>query len=81
MAATIENTGQETAFFMRLKISDRNSGELLLPVFMEDNYITLFPGEKRKIHMDLSHMKHAAPLTGMQLEVLPWNGEEIKTAL
>jgi hypothetical protein len=81
MAATIENTGQETAFFMRIKISERNTGELLLPVFMEDNYITLFPGEKRKIHMDLSNMRHASPQTGMQLEVLPWNGEGIKTAI
>ncbi len=41
---------------MRLKISDKHSGELVLPVFMEDNYITLFPGERRQIEIDLSHL-------------------------
>ncbi len=75
--ASIENTGDETAFFMRLLISDVKSGELLLPVFMDDNYVTLFPGERRQIGIDLSHLDADAKISEMQLEIAPWNGETV----
>ncbi|MCJ7716942.1 MAG: hypothetical protein MUO54_10555 [Anaerolineales bacterium] len=79
--ASIENTGHETAFFLRMLISDKQSGELVLPVFMEDNYITLFPGEKRQIGIDLSHLKSDAVISEMQLEVAPWSGSTMTVGL
>jgi mannosylglycoprotein endo-beta-mannosidase len=79
--ASIENTGDETAFFLRLLISDVKSGELLLPVFMDDNYITLFPGEQRQIGVDLSHLDADAKTSDMLLQVAPWKGETIAVGL
>ena len=79
--ATIENSGQETAFFLRMKISDSQQDELVLPVFMEDNYLTLFPGEKRQIGIDVSHLEPDPENRKLQLEVAPWSGETVKVAL
>jgi len=75
--AAIENTGPETAFFLRMKIANKKSGELVLPVFMDDNYFTLFPGEKRQIGIDMSHLKSDTLISEMQLEVAPWNGKTL----
>jgi len=52
----ISNTGGETAFFVRLKVLKGKGGELALPVFFTDNYITLFPGESREIGVDCSKL-------------------------
>jgi hypothetical protein len=79
--AAIENTGDETAFFMRMKVSSTKTGELVLPVFMEDNYITLFPGEKRQIEIDLSHLSETDRSTALQLELNPWTGETVLVGL
>jgi exo-1,4-beta-D-glucosaminidase len=49
MNLNIENPGTHIAFFLELNISGKNSGESILPVFWDDNYISLLPGEKRKI--------------------------------
>ena len=76
-SAFIENTGDETAFFIRLKVTDMKSGELVLPVFMEDNYFTLFPGEKRQIEIDVSHLKSETKDSELQLEVVPWSGSKV----
>jgi len=81
LSAVLENTGEETAFFMRLKISDKTSGELVLPVFMEDNYLTLFPGEKREIEIDLSHLSEDAGSSALQLEIAPWSGKTVTVEL
>ena len=45
----LENTGDALAFFIELKIVDRESSAPILPVFWEDNYISLLPGEVRQI--------------------------------
>jgi hypothetical protein len=81
LEASIKNTGTETAFFMRLKLSDKTSGELILPVYMEDNYLTLFPGESRVIGIDLSHLPEDVSKADKQLEVSPWSGETVISEL
>jgi len=48
----LENEPSAIAFFMRLSLSDEK-GELLAPVFWEDNYLTLRPGEKRIVKCTL----------------------------
>jgi len=74
---TIENTGTETAFFARMKVTNSDSGEILLPVFFEDNYLTLFPGEKKKIKVDLSHLPEKTDFHQIQLETKAWNGTPV----
>ncbi len=46
---TVENPNQSLAFFVRLKLDKGAKGEEILPVLWEDNYISLLPGEKRKL--------------------------------
>ncbi len=43
----LENISPNIAFFLELSIKDKLTGKTILPVFWDDNYISLMPGEKR----------------------------------
>jgi len=45
----IENRGPGLAFLVRLRLLKGRDGPEILPVFWEDNYVFLLPGEKREI--------------------------------
>jgi exo-1,4-beta-D-glucosaminidase len=45
----IENPTHHLAFMVELNIYKSDSGDPVLPIFWEDNYVTLLPGERRKI--------------------------------
>ena len=49
MHVTVENHSKLLAFAARLKITMGKGGEEVLPVWWEDNYFSLLPGEKREI--------------------------------
>jgi hypothetical protein len=72
-AAQISNPSGETAFFIRLKLVDEKSGELVLPVFMSDNYITLLSGEKKKITIDRSLLPELVKGKSILLVAEGWN--------
>ncbi len=44
---TVENKSDAIAFFVRFDILDSDSGNPILPIFWDDNYISLLPGETR----------------------------------
>jgi exo-1,4-beta-D-glucosaminidase len=46
---TVTNTGRALAFQIRLKLEDPGTGDEILPVFWDDNYFELLPGEQREI--------------------------------
>jgi exo-1,4-beta-D-glucosaminidase len=46
---TLTNTGKVPAFFLRLQITRGAGGEEVLPVIWEDNYLSLLPGETRRV--------------------------------
>ncbi|HMA38947.1 MAG TPA: hypothetical protein VKP10_02655 [Gemmatimonadales bacterium] len=46
---TLSNPGSTLAFFLRLQVVNAKSGEELLPVLWEDNYLSLLPGETREV--------------------------------
>ena len=47
---TISNKeGNPLAFFIRLSLVDEITGKRILPVFYSDNYISILPGESKKI--------------------------------
>lgn len=46
---TLENPSTVIAFLVNLNILENNSGKSVLPVFWEDNFISLLPGEKRTV--------------------------------
>jgi hypothetical protein len=76
---TISNPNNETAFFIRLKITDPEN-KLVLPVFFTDNYFTLLPGDEKKVELDLTLSNFSANRVGFKLIVEGWNilPEEIK---
>jgi exo-1,4-beta-D-glucosaminidase len=45
----LENAGSSLAFQVRLKLTDGAGGEEILPVFWDDNYVSLLPGETREL--------------------------------
>jgi exo-1,4-beta-D-glucosaminidase len=61
---TIENTGSGLAFLVRLRLLKGKDGPEVLPVFFDDNYISLLPGEKREItvHVRNSDLGAAKPV-------------------
>ena len=63
MTATLHNAGDTIAFFIELKVSKEKTGETILPVFWEDNYISLLPGERRAIEAAFPATKDLAVLT------------------
>jgi hypothetical protein len=69
----INNKGLETAFFVRLKVVDEKSGELALPVYFSDNYITLFPSESREINVDLTLLSDGIKSRSLRIEMEGWN--------
>jgi exo-1,4-beta-D-glucosaminidase len=49
----IENPGEAVAFLTRLRLTKGNDQVEILPVFWNDNFISLFPGEKREVTVRL----------------------------
>ncbi len=45
----LENNGDVIAFFMELRVVGDADGLSFLPVFLDDNYLSLLPGERRSI--------------------------------
>ncbi|MCR4860827.1 MAG: discoidin domain-containing protein [Bacteroidales bacterium] len=46
---TLENRSEVPALMLRLNLVGSRSGEQILPVFYEDNWISLLPGESRQV--------------------------------
>lgn len=47
----LKNNGGHIAFLINLKLVDKQSQEVVLPVFWEDNFISLLPNEERTVHV------------------------------
>src|SRR5262249_34216969 len=45
----LENPASQLAFFVRLKVNRGSTGQEILPVLWQDNYVSLLPGEEREI--------------------------------
>ncbi len=50
----IANSGDVAAFFVRMKVVRAIDGMMVTPVFFDDNYIVLLPGEKKSITVDVN---------------------------
>jgi len=65
---TLLLTGVALAFRGRLILIDSSSGEEFLPVFWDDNYLALVPGEARDITVE-----YPASAATPALQVEAWN--------
>ena len=74
--AGIENPSDSIAFMVRLKAVSEATGEEILPVLWEDNYLTLLPGETRTIKAVMNEK----PLStdDLLLEIQGWNVKPLK---
>ncbi len=49
LRVNLKNSSNTLAFFIELKVKGKKSGQLVLPIQWQDNYISLLPGEERII--------------------------------
>ena len=47
--AFVENPSSSLAFMVHLRIAKARDGEDVVPIFWDDNYFSLLPGEKRRV--------------------------------
>ena len=71
---TLENTSDLLAFFIELRIVNIDNDQSVLPVFWNDNYVSLVPGEKRVLKGwvssgGLDHSKLGIAIKGQNIEV------------
>jgi exo-1,4-beta-D-glucosaminidase len=69
----LKNPGKDVAFMVHVWFTKGKRGDDLVPIFWDDNYITLLPGENRALtaNYDASALGSATPV----LEVDGWNIE------
>jgi exo-1,4-beta-D-glucosaminidase len=70
---TVENPSKSLAFFIRLKLKKGATGQEILPVLWQDNYVSLLPGEKRQLTAE-----YRAGELGAEkpvIEIKGWNTE------
>jgi mannosylglycoprotein endo-beta-mannosidase len=73
IAVTLSNpAGGPVAFFNRLSLLDPRTKKRLLPVFYDDNYVSILPGESKTLTLEYTPDKDVSPL----LSVEGWNVEE-----
>jgi exo-1,4-beta-D-glucosaminidase len=68
---TLQNTSSVVAFFIRVRLTRGAGGAAVAPVFWEDNYISLAPGETRTIRAEyaVSDLQGASP----SVQISGWN--------
>ena len=68
---TLENPSKSLAFMVHLRLAKGKGGEDVTPIFWDDNYFSLLPGEKKEVdgRYELSSLEGKQP----KLEVGGWN--------
>jgi exo-1,4-beta-D-glucosaminidase len=71
----LRNSGPDLAFMIRLRLIDGDSGPDITPVYWQDNYISLLPGEAREIRV--AYPLPAGSGKKTMLDVGGWNVRSI----
>ena len=66
----VENPGSSVAFLTHLRIAKAKGDDDVVPIFWDDNYVSLMPGEKREL---IAHFESAKPGAELVLTVGGWN--------
>lgn len=53
LASTVRNVSSQPALMVRLQVVRATSGDRILPAIYSDNYVTLMPGERRSVEIEL----------------------------
>jgi hypothetical protein len=54
---TLNNTSDAPAFMIRVKTMNDKTKKLVLPVYYEDNYLSLMPGESKSITIEFEEKR------------------------
>ena len=74
MTATVRNEGRTPALMIRLWVHGRESGDSILPVFYQDNWFSLLPGEEKTVEIRFN-----AEDTRGEIPSLRMDGFNVKT--
>ncbi len=66
------------SFFNRIKVFDRSNGKRILPVHYSDNYVTLMPGDRRSIRLDIVT---ELPEDRIRIVIDSWTHERIEPTM
>ncbi len=70
LIVSLENKSNTIVFFTELLLFNKNTEEVILPVFWSENYFSILPNETREIKADYSFaMKNEKP----ELRIKGWN--------
>jgi exo-1,4-beta-D-glucosaminidase len=71
----VKNPSESIAFFLYLDVIDQETGQPVLPIYWDDNYVTLLPGEQRtyKAEYFLTDSKSGKPA----LQIKAWNVDKV----
>ena len=69
--AVIENPSSSLAFMVHLRVARAGTGEDVVPIFWDDNYVSLLPGEKRELSARFDSIQNSPD--GLVLDVDGWN--------
>jgi exo-1,4-beta-D-glucosaminidase len=67
----LENPARSLGFLVRLKVTIGKGGEEVLPIFYQDNYFPLLPGEKKEVTATLAAREAQGPEPFVEVE--GWN--------
>jgi hypothetical protein len=73
VSVDLANSGEVAAFFVRMKVVRASDGEMVAPVFLDDNYIVLLPGERKSIEVDLTALSQEDRNTPLLLRLEGFN--------
>jgi exo-1,4-beta-D-glucosaminidase len=68
----LTNRSDRIAFFIELLLTEADNGEPIVPVFWQDNYVSLLPNETRMVSATFPVSRHRPVLT-----VRGWNVEQV----
>ncbi len=73
ISLTLKNPeGNTMAFFIRISLVDKDSGQRILPVFYTDNYISVEPGHQKSVIMEYPE---SIDLKNSRIHLKGWNVE------
>jgi len=67
----LRNPGDKIAFFIELLLTDTTAGEPIVPIFWQDNYVSLLPNETRTLTAAFPSPDHKPILTVRGWNVIP----------
>jgi exo-1,4-beta-D-glucosaminidase len=68
--AFVQNPSNNLAFMVHLRLANQNTSQDVVPIFWDDNYFSLLPGEKREVSARFDAMHEIGPAV---LTLDAWN--------